>query len=144
MFLSASYGHGAAVFEVRSTGGEFEARTVWENTRMKNKFSSSVLHDGYIYGLDEAILTCLDAATGEQKWKGGRYGYGQILLAGDRVIVLTEDGDLVLVKATPERHEELARFSAIEGKTWNHPVIAAGRLLVRNIQEMAAFDILPK
>ena len=144
VFLSASYGHGAAVFEVRRTGGAFEARTVWENTRMKNKFASSVLHDGYIYGLDESILACLDAATGEQKWKGGRYGYGQILLARDHVIVLTEDGDLVLVKATPARHEELARFSAIEGKTWNHPVIAAGRLLVRNIQEMAAFDILPK
>jgi outer membrane protein assembly factor BamB len=144
VFLSASYGHGAAVFELRQAGGQLEARTVWENTRMKNKFASSVLHDGYIYGLDEAILTCLDASTGEQKWKGGRYGYGQILLAHDHLIVLTEDGDLVLVKATPERHEELARFSAIEGKTWNHPVIAAGRLLVRNIQEMAAFDILPK
>jgi outer membrane protein assembly factor BamB len=144
VFLSASYGHGAAVFEVRRTGSALEARTVWENTRMKNKFASSVLHDGYIYGLDEAILACLDAATGEQKWKGGRYGYGQILLANDHLIVLTEDGDLVLVKARPERHEELARFSAIDGKTWNHPVIAAGRLLVRNIQEMAAFDILPK
>jgi outer membrane protein assembly factor BamB len=108
---------------------------------MKNRFSSSVLHNGYIYGLDESILACLDAATGEQKWKGGRYGYGQIMLAGDHLIVLTEDGELVLVKATPERHEEMARFSAIEGKTWNHPVIAGGRLLVRNLQEMAAFDI---
>jgi outer membrane protein assembly factor BamB len=144
VFLSAGYGHGAAVLELRRAGGELEARTVWENTRMKNKFASSVLHDGYIYGLDEAILTCLDADTGEQKWKGGRYGYGQILLAHDHLIVLTEDGDLVLVKATPARHEELAQFSAIEGKTWNHPAIAAGRLLVRNIQEMAAFDILPK
>jgi outer membrane protein assembly factor BamB len=111
---------------------------------MKNKFTSSVLREGYIYGLDESILACVDAATGELKWKGGRYGYGQILLAGDRLIVLTEDGDVALVKATPERFEQLAEFAAISGKTWNHPVIADGRLLVRNLREMAAFDIRQK
>jgi outer membrane protein assembly factor BamB len=65
------------------------------------------------------------------------------MLAGEHLIVLTEDGDVVLVKATPERHEEVASFSAIEGKTWNHPAIADGRLLVRNLREMAAFDIRP-
>jgi len=141
VFLSASYGKGAAVFELTRKGEEFQTRMVWENQRMKNKFTSSVLRDGYIYGLDESILACLDANTGEQKWKGGRYGYGQILLAGDHIVVLTEDGDLTLVQATPERHNELASFRAIDGKTWNHPVIVAGTLLVRNIQEMAAFDI---
>ena len=144
VFLSAGYGHGAAVFEVTRTGDSFSTRAVWENTRMKNKFTSSVLHQGYIYGLDEAILACLDAATGEQKWKGGRYGYGQIVLAGDRLIVLAENGEVALVKATPERFDEVAKFQAIEGKSWNHPVIADGRLLVRNIQEMAAFDIRPR
>ena len=119
----------------------FQAKTIWENERMKNKFTSSVLHNGHIYGLDESILASVNAETGEQNWKGGRYGYGQLVLAGDHLVVLTEDGDVVLVNATPARHEELARFSAIEGKTWNHPVIADGKLLVRNIQEMAAFDI---
>jgi outer membrane protein assembly factor BamB len=143
VFLSAGYGKGAAVFEVTHAGDRFTTRRIWENTRMKNKFTSSVLHRGYIYGLDEAILACLDATTGELKWKGGRYGYGQILLAGDHLIVLTEDGDVVLVQASPERHVEVAKFPAIDGKTWNHPVIAAGRLLVRNLQEMAAFDIRP-
>jgi outer membrane protein assembly factor BamB len=102
-----------------------------------------VLHGGYLYGLDESILACIDAATGDLKWKGGRYGYGQVLLAGDHLIVLTEDGELALVRATPEAHHELARFPAIEGKTWNHPVIAGGVLLVRNLREMAAFDIRP-
>ncbi len=111
---------------------------------MKNKFTSSLLHEGYLYGLDESILACVDAATGELKWKGGRYGYGQPIIAGDHLIVLTESGDVVLVKATPDRHEEVARFSAIEGKTWNHPVVANGRLLVRNLREMAAFDIRPR
>ena len=141
IFLSAGYGHGAAVFELVRDGGRFQAKTIWENQRMKNKFTSSVLHKGHIYGLDESILASVNAETGEQNWKGGRYGYGQIMLAGDHLIVLTEDGDVVLVSATPARHEELARFSAIEGKTWNHPVIADGTLLVRNIREMAAFDI---
>ncbi len=141
IFMSASYGHGAAVFELTRAGDRFQAKTVWENERMKNKFTSSVLHNGHIYGLDESILASVNAETGEQNWKGGRYGYGQIVLAGDHVVVLTEDGDVVLVNATPSRHEEVARFPAIEGKTWNHPVIAEGKLLVRNIQEMAAFDI---
>ena len=123
------------------SGDRFQAKTIWENERMKNKFTSSVLHNGHIYGLDESILASVNAETGEQNWKGGRYGYGQLVLAGDHLVVLTEDGDVVLVNATPARHEEVARFSAIEGKTWNHPVIADGKLLVRNIQEMAAFDI---
>jgi outer membrane protein assembly factor BamB len=131
------------VFEVARAGDRFATSTIWQNTRMKNKFTSSVLHRGAIYGLDEAILACLDAATGELKWKGGRYGYGQLLLAGDHLVVLTETGQVALVRATPERHEEVARFTAIEGKTWNHPIIVNGRLLVRNLAEMAAFDIRP-
>ncbi|HVH25422.1 MAG TPA: PQQ-binding-like beta-propeller repeat protein [Vicinamibacterales bacterium] len=143
VFLSAGYGHGAAVFEVTRAGDGFSTQTVWQNTRMKNKFTSSVLHEGYIYGLDEAILACVEAATGELKWKAGRYGYGQIVLAGGHVIVLTEDGDIAVVRATPERHEEVVRFPAIEGKTWNHPIIAGGRLIVRNLREMAAFDLRP-
>jgi outer membrane protein assembly factor BamB len=141
MFISAGYGHGAAVFELVADGNRFQTKTLWQNQRMNNKFTSSVLHNGNIYGLDESILASVNAVTGEQNWKGGRYGYGQIVLAGDHLIVLTEDGDVVLVRASPARHEELARFSAIEGKTWNHPVIADGKLLVRNLQEMAAFDI---
>ena len=144
IFISAGYGHGAVALELTRAGDRLVPRMVWETNRMKNKFTSSVLHQGYIYGLDETILACLDASSGELKWKGGRYGYGQIMLAGDRLMVLSEDGDLAMVKATPERYEETARFKAIEGKTWNHPVIAGGRLLVRNTREMAAFDLRPK
>jgi len=142
VFVSSGYGGGAAVVELTRAGsGGFQVREVWRNIRMKNQFTSSVLHDGFIYGLDESILACVDAATGELKWKGGRYGYGQVLLASGHLIVLGEDGDLVLVRATPERHEELARFPALEGKTWNHPAMSDGILLVRNNNEMAAFDL---
>ena len=143
IFLSAGYGKGAALVEVTRTGDRFAAETVWETNRMKNKFSSSVLIDGYIYGLDESILACIDAATGELMWKGGRYGYGQLLAAGDHLVVLTERGDLVLVRATPDGHEEVAGFRAIEGKTWNVPAMAGGRILVRNARQMAAFDLAP-
>ena len=97
--------------------------------------------DGVIYGLDEGILAAIDAQTGELKWKGGRYGYGQVLLAGPNLIVLTEDGDLALVRAMPDRHQELVRFPVLEGKTWNMPALAGGYLLVRNLAEMAAFDL---
>ena len=108
---------------------------------MKNQFTSSVLHEGFIYGLDESILACIDAATGDLKWKGGRYGYGQVMLTGGHLIVLTEEGDLALVRASPDRHQEIVRFAVLDGKTWNHPAITGGYLLVRNINEMAAFDL---
>ena len=144
LFLSASYGKGAALIELAPHGDRFSASTVWETNRMRNRISSSVLVGGYIYGLDHAILACLDAATGELMWKGGRYGDGQLLAAGDHLVVLTEEGDVVLVRATPEGHQELAGFHAIDGKTWNVPAIAGGRLLVRNAREMAAFDLLPR
>ncbi len=141
LFLSASYGKGAALMELTPDGDRFTAATVWETHRMRNRFSSSVLIDGYIYGLDNSILACLDAATGELLWKGGRYGSGQLLAAGDHLVILTERGDLVLVRATPERHDEVARFRAIDGKTWNVPAFAGGRILVRNARQMAAFDL---
>ena len=143
LFLSAGYGKGAALVELTPDGDRFNAATVWETNRMKNKFSSSVLIGGYIYGLDESILACMDAATGELMWKGGRYGYGQLLAAGDHLVVLTERGNLVLVRATPEGHQEVAGFPAIEGKTWNVPAMADGRILVRNARQMAAFDLSP-
>src|SRR2546428_10028778 len=97
------------------SGDRFDVRTVWQNTRMKNKFTSSVLENGYIYGLDEAILACIQADTGELKWKGGRYGYGQVVLAAGHLIVLSESGELALVKATPDGYRELTRLQAIEG-----------------------------
>ena len=141
LFISSGYGQGAAVIEVSAAAGALSAREVWKNVRMKNRFASSVLHDGFIYGFDENILACMDAATGALKWKGGRYGYGELILASGQLIVLSEDGELALVRAAPTAHEELARGPALEGKTWNHPAMDRGILLIRNAQEMAAFDL---
>ena len=143
-FISSGYGKGAALVEVKGSGNSFTATTIWENINMKNKFNSSVYHNGYVYGLDEQILTCLDVNTGERKWKDGRYGFGQVLLAGDHLIITSDTGDLALVKASPDSYTEVARFPALQGKTWNYPAIADGRLLVRNANEMAAYDISRK
>ncbi|MCW5553151.1 MAG: PQQ-like beta-propeller repeat protein [Verrucomicrobiae bacterium] len=139
--LSAGYFTGSAAFEVSETAGEFGVQELWRNKHMKNKFSTSVAWDGFVYGLDENILVCLDARTGERRWKDGRYGHGQLLLASGHLVILSGDGHLALVRATPGRHEEIARFPAIRGKTWNHPAISQGRLLVRNGAEMACFDL---
>ena len=141
VFYSSGFGTGATVVELTRDGSTINARQVWRNIRMKNRQSTSVLHDGYIYGLDEGILACVDASTGDLKWKGGRYGHGQLLLAGDHLVITTEDGELVLVKAAPDKLQETARVSAIEGETWNVPAIADGILLMRNTRQMAAFDL---
>ena len=140
LFLSSGYGKGAAAIELTPDGDRLRVTTLWEHTRMKNKLSSSVLLDGYIYGLDEGILSCVEAATGRVAWKNGRYGHGQLLLAGDRLLITTETGELALVHATPQQFEELARVPGIEGRTWNVPALEDGILLVRNAREMAAFD----
>jgi len=139
LLLAAGYDHGTALIEISREGG----RQVWFSKSMKAKFNTPVLKNGILYGLDEGIFAAVDVATGQRKWKGGRYGYGQLLLAGDHIVVLTESGDVVLVKANPERLEEVARFEALSGKTWNPPIIADGKLLVRNTTEMACYRIAP-
>lgn len=147
VFISAGYDHGSALVKIEKSERGYTATREWENRNLKNRFNSSVLYDGHIYGFDESIFACIDARRGERKWKGGRYGYGQALLvpgkAGTpaRIIVITESGDLVLVDPSPSELKEVVRFSAIEGKTWNHPALAEGVLLVRNAREMAAFDL---
>jgi outer membrane protein assembly factor BamB len=141
VLFSAAYLTGATLFEVNRTGDTYAVKEVWRSRKLKTKFAGAVLWQGFLYGLDEDILTCLDAETGEQKWKDGRYGYGQLVLANGHLIVLCGNGDLALVQATPERLVELSRFPAIHGKTWNYPAVAGGRLLVRNLAEMACFEI---
>jgi outer membrane protein assembly factor BamB len=141
--LSAGYGTGSQAVEVARTAAGWEARPLWHNTGMKNKFASSVFWEGYVYGLDEDMLVCLDAQTGERKWKDGRYGYGQIVLAGGYLVVLGGEGQLALVKANPVQYEEAAHFQAIAGKTWNHPAMFGGKILVRNAVQMACFDLRP-
>ena len=115
----------------------------WSTMGLKPNFNDFVVHNGHAFGFDGRILSCVDLADGKRKWKGGRYGHGQLVLLPDQdlLLVLSEQGELALVGATPDQHTELARFKAIEGKTWNHPVLVGDILLVRNGEEMAAFRL---
>ena len=122
------------------------AQERWTSNGLKPWFNDFVVHKGHAFGFDGTILACIDLADGTRKWKGGRYGGGQLVLLSDQdaLLVISEQGELALVSATIDGFREMARVPAIEGKTWNHPAIAGNILLVRNGEEMAAFRLAPR
>jgi outer membrane protein assembly factor BamB len=136
-------GPGVGLVEVTQQGDEWKVTEVWSSSHMKPEFSNLVVHQGHAYGFDGAIFCCLDLATGKRCWKAGRYGRGQVLLLADasQLLVISEAGEMLLLAANAERHQELGRFWALAEKTWNHPVIAHGRLFVRNAEEMACYQL---
>jgi len=134
---------GTRRISVTRTAGGWTTAERWTSQGLKPYFNDFVVHEGHAYGFDGAILACIDLADGKRKWKGGRYGHGQLIVLSEQdvLLVLSEEGELALVSATPDQFTELSRVPAIEGKTWNHPVLVGDILLVRNAEEMAAFRV---
>jgi outer membrane protein assembly factor BamB len=142
VLLTVGYGRGSALLKVScGTNGTWAAEPVWESKTMKTKFTTAVADGGYVYGLDDGIMQCIDLKTGRQKWKGGRYEHGQILLAGDLIIVQTEPGPVVLIEANPQHLTELGTIQALSSKTWNCPTLAGKYLLVRNDREAVCYEV---
>lgn len=131
---------GTRMLHIKKADTGWDVQHVWDNPKHRPYFYDNVYHKGFIYGFDGNRLCCLDAATGETKWEGTRYG-GQVMLLPDMdlLLVISEKGKVALVKADPAAFTEVAQFGAIHGRTWNHPAIAHGRLYVRNAEEMACF-----
>jgi outer membrane protein assembly factor BamB len=141
--IAATGGLGVRRLNVAHASGGWRADERWTSTGLKPYFNDFVVHKGHAYGFDGNILACISLDDGKRVWKGGRYGNGQLVLLAeqDLLLVLSEEGELALVGARPDSFSELARMPAIEGKTWNHPAIAGGKLLVRNGEQMAAFRL---
>jgi outer membrane protein assembly factor BamB len=142
VLVTSGYGTGSELLQIKlAADGKWSATRIWKSIRLKAKFTNVVHRDGFIYGLDDGILVCLDATDGSLKWKEGRYGHGQVILTGSLLLVTAESGDMVLVEPVPESPRELTRFTALHGKTWNPPALAGEYLVVRNDKEAACYRL---
>ena len=145
VMIAFSESAGTMLLEVApgTEGKEWSIEPKWTSRDLKPYFNDYVRHEDAIYGFDGNIFACIDLETGKRRWKKGRYGAGQVLLLADQglLLVISEQGEAILVEANPKELREVARFQAIEGKTWNHPTIVDGRLYVRNAEEIACYEL---
>lgn len=142
VLMYSGMGPGSRGIQIKKSNGELVAEELWTVKNLKPDFTDFVVRGGYLYGIDGGFMVCVEAKSGERKWRDGRYGKGQVLLLENSGVVLTaaEDGRVVLLAADPQAYAELASFKALEGKTWNHPVVVGNRLYVRNAQEAACYE----
>lgn len=145
VLVTASYGAGSYLLRLGKTdAGAWTAEPVWKSIRLKTKFSTAVVRGDHAYGLDEGRLACIDLSDGSRVWKDGKYGFGQNLLVGDRLLIQAESGDLAVVEASPAGYREVARHPALSSMTWNPPTLAGRYLLVRNDREAVCFRLAPR
>ncbi len=150
LFLSKGYGIGSSLLQIeRDAQGKFLAKPLWSpavKPVMKTKMGNVLVRDGFVYGLDGVTLECIEIETGKKQWKKRRrpdFGHGQILLVGDVILILTEQGEVVLAEVSPERYQELAslRVFSADKITWNNPVLTGRFMLVRNAEEAACYEL---
>jgi outer membrane protein assembly factor BamB len=142
VLVSSGYGKGAELLQIsNSVDGKQSVERIWRSLHLKAKFNNYVFKDGYVYGLDDGMFTCIDVETGKRTWKEGRYGHGQNILADDLMILTAENGEVLLVEPVPEEPRILGSFHALEGKSWNPPALVGGYLLLRNHLEAALYRL---
>lgn len=146
VFISKGYDEGSAVFRVAELGGEYRTETVWKERRsLQTKFTNAVLAEGHAYGLSDGIFQCVDLATGKKLWAAGRYGHGQVLGAGDVLLVQTEHtGELVMLAMDSSKHRELGRFKTLsrQSQAWNNLCLTGNKLLLlRNADEAMCLQL---
>jgi outer membrane protein assembly factor BamB len=143
VLLGTGFGFGTRRIHIARDGDSWTTSDAWTSKAIKPYFNDLVVHRGHIYGFDGSFFTCVSLENGKGKWRTGKYGNGQVLLLADQnlLLVISEKGEVALVEANPDDHKQLARFQALEGKTWNHPVIAHGMLFVRNGEEAACYRL---
>ncbi len=141
IFISSGYEQGAGLFQIQADNGRATSQSVWLNKNMRNHMATCVYQDGYLYGFDEANFKCLDAATGEDKWKMRGLGKGTVMLADGHLIVLSERGKLVLAEASPNGYVEKAGAQILKGKCWTAPSLSNGKLYLRNEREMVCVQL---
>jgi hypothetical protein len=138
-------GPGTSLIEVTKVGDQWKVSPCWVSKDLKPEFPDFVVHDGDAYGFDGSIFCCLDLTSGKRAWKDGHFGRGQVILLEDQglLVVTSETGEVILHAADAQSRKELGRFQALNGKTWNHAVVANGRLFLRNAEEMACYRLQP-
>ena len=146
VLLSKGYGTGSELIQVVNDGQQWHTDQIWERAWMKTKMCNVVIRDGFVYGLDDVNLQCIELATGEKRWKKRRrpsFGHGQIMLIGEVILAITESGELLLIEASPEKYRELSAIQALDPDqvTWNNPAFSSPYLLVRNAEEVACYRL---
>ena len=142
--IPTGMGTGTRLLEIDVESANWSVQEIWTTKNLKSDFNDLLVYKGHLYGFDDSIFTCIDLATGERKWKRGRYGKGQSLLLPEEnlIMVLSEQGKMVVLETDPTAHQELASFQMLNGKTWNHPVLVGNKLYIRNSEEAACY-LLP-
>jgi outer membrane protein assembly factor BamB len=143
LFISSAYGTGAAMLRVGRDGDRLVARELWKSTAMRNKMTTSIVHGAHIYGFSESTLTCVDAMSGEVAWEKDGYGRGTLLLADGRLWALSEECELVVASARPDRYAEQGRWRVLGDRCWTVPSLANGRLYLRDETHIASVDLRP-
>ncbi len=141
LFASTNYGTGCTLLEIKQEGSAWNAQPLWAKRTLQTKFCSPIVYDGHASGLDDGILECVSLEDGRRKWKRGRFGHGQMLLAGDLLLIQAEDGRVGLAEAQPDKFVELGSIPALEGRTWNYPALAGNQLFIRNDREAACYEL---